>query len=253
MRQKLFLGNWKMHFTLREAKVYFEKFISFLFKKPLHDRIIGVAPPFTALYYVKSLIKDTNIKLCAQNVHFAEKGAFTGEISPLMLKELGVEYVILGHSERRHIFGENDALISKRVEGAYQFGLIPVLCVGETLIEREENKTFEQVETQVREGLKSIKEFDPEKLVIAYEPVWAIGTGKNATPEQAEEVHAFIRKVLAETYGEDMAKKICILYGGSVTPENIKDLIKMPNVDGVLVGGASLDPEKFYKICSVDL
>lgn len=253
MRPKVFLGNWKMHFTLKEAKVYLERFITLLLKNPLQDRIIGVAPPFTALFYVRSLIRSTPIKLCAQNAHFTEKGAFTGEISPLMLKELGVEYVILGHSERRHIFGESDALISKRVEGVYAFGLIPILCVGETFKEREEGKTFEHVEAQVREGLKGIQGLSPERLILAYEPVWAIGTGRNATPEQAEEVQAFIRNILEDMYGKEVAKKIPILYGGSVTPDNIKDLIKMPNVDGVLVGGASLDPEKFYKICSIEI
>ena len=253
MREKLFVGNWKMHFTLREAKAYFEKFLTLQSKNPLSNRIIGVAPPFTALFYVKSLLKATYIKLVAQNAHFAEKGAFTGEISPVMLKEIGVEYVILGHSERRHLLGEEDEFISKKVTSVYNIGLKPILCVGETLEEREEGETLERVSSQVKIGLQGLKSLQPQNLVIAYEPVWAIGTGRNATPEQAEEVHSFIRKVLEELYGKETALEIPILYGGSVTPENVGELMQMPNVDGVLVGGASLDPEKFYKICSIEV
>lgn len=252
MRNKIFIGNWKMHNTLKDTKVYFENFLALSLRQSPKDRIIAFAPPYTALHFVKSILKDTSFKLCAQNAHFAEKGAFTGEISPVMLKELGVEYVILGHSERRHIFGESDELISQRVEGVCKFGLTPILCVGETLKEREEGKTFKKVEEQLRLGLQRVKDINSSPIVVAYEPVWAIGTGKNATPEQAEEVHAFIRKLLGELYGDEMANKISILYGGSVTPENVKDIMKMPNVDGVLVGGASLIPEKFYQICTIE-
>ncbi|MFN3504743.1 MAG: triose-phosphate isomerase [Caldimicrobium sp.] len=242
-----------MNGTHKEAKEYFERFLTFLMKNPLYDRIIGIAPPFTCLYYVSSLIKGTKIALCAQNAHFEERGAFTGEISPLMLKEMDVKYVIIGHSERRQLFGETDELISKRVEGVLKHGLTVILCVGETLKEREEEKTFQRVEGQLKVGLAHISGKLADKLVIAYEPVWAIGTGKNATPDQAEEVHNFIRKLLAEFFGKEVAEVIPILYGGSVTPQNVEELIKMPNIDGVLVGGASLDPEKFYKICSVKI
>jgi triosephosphate isomerase len=168
-----------------------------------------------------------------------------------MLKELGVEYVILGHSERRHIFGETNELIKKRVKAVYQTGLIPILCVGETLEERKLGSTFLVVSEQLKQGLSELEKVEEGRLIIAYEPVWAIGTGVNATPEQAEEVHSFLRDLLASMYGKDLAQTIPILYGGSVTPENIADLIKEPNVDGVLVGGASLDPEKFLKVVSV--
>jgi len=250
MKKYLFAGNWKMNKILKEVEDYFDKFLKKLPEINLFDREIMIAPPFTALAYCHSILKDVPLKLGAQNSCWEEKGAFTGEISPKMLKELRVEYVILGHSERRHIFGETDELIAKRVEGVYKFGLIPILCVGETLEERNKGKTLEVVETQLSEGLKAIKEIKENEPVIAYEPVWAIGTGITATPEQAEEVHLFIREKLKKLYSEEIARKIRILYGGSVTPDNIKDLMKKPNIDGVLVGGASLDPEKFFKICN---
>jgi len=251
MRKYLFAGNWKMNKTLKEVEDYFDKFLKKLSEINLSDREIMIAPPFTSLAYCQSILKDKPLKLGAQNSCWEEKGAFTGEISPKMLKELGVEYVILGHSERRHIFGETNEIIARRVEGVYKFGLIPILCVGETLEERNKGKTLEVVETQLSEGLKAIKEIKENEPVIAYEPVWAIGTGITATPEQAEEVHLFIREKLKKLYSEEIAGGIRILYGGSVTPDNIKDLMKKPNIDGVLVGGASLDPEKFFKICSI--
>lgn len=253
MRKPIFAGNWKMNHTLKESKDYLEKFLKLLQGKDFSDREIVIAPAFTALYYVSQLIKGTEIILSSQNSHFLEKGAFTGEISPLMLQELGVKYVILGHSERRHLFGEEDELIKKRVEGVYKYGLNPILCVGETLSQRESGETFKIVEKQVREGLSLLEDPHPDRVVIAYEPVWAIGTGKNATPSQAEEVQAFIRKILSDLYGKEKAEKIRILYGGSVTPENVADLMKEPDIDGVLVGGASLDPEKFFKICSIEV
>jgi len=253
MRTPIFAGNWKMNHTLKTSKEYFEKFLTLLEKRPLSDREIVIAPPFTALYYVSQLIKGSPIKLASQNAHYEEKGAFTGEISPIMLKEIGVEYVILGHSERRHLFSESDELIKKRVKGVYKKGLIPILCVGETLEEREKGLTFERVGFQIREGLSLLENPEPEKVVIAYEPVWAIGTGKNATSRQAEEVHKFIREILKGLFGEEFATKVRILYGGSVTPENISELISEPDIDGVLVGGASLDPEKFFAICSVEI
>lgn len=252
MRKFIFAGNWKMYKTLSETKEYFEKFLTLLKGLNTSDREVVIAPPFTALAYSRKLTDGSFVKLAAQNCCWEEKGAFTGEISPVMLKELEVEYVIIGHSERRHIFGEKDEIIAKRVRGAYTFGLIPIFCVGETFEERKAEKTFEIVERQLKEGLKFLDTLSGEDLVIAYEPVWAIGTGINATPEQAEEVHSFIRGKLEERYGKEVSNKVRILYGGSVSPENVKDLLSKPNVDGVLVGGASLDPEKFFKICSVE-
>ncbi|WP_028841118.1 triose-phosphate isomerase [Thermodesulfobacterium hveragerdense] len=253
MKKVLLAGNWKMHKTLAEVKAYFEKFLKDLETINLSAKEIMIAPPFTALAYSRKLTDGSPIKLGAQNACWEEKGAFTGEISPLMLKELGVEYVIVGHSERRHIFGETNELVGKRAEGVFRFGLTPVLCVGETLEERQQNKTLEVIKSQLEAGLIGIKEVWERDLVIAYEPVWAIGTGITATPEQAEEVHGFIRDFLSGLYGKEKAETIRILYGGSVTPENIGSLIKQPNIDGVLVGGASLDPDKFLKICAVAL
>jgi len=251
MKKYLFAGNWKMNKTLKEIKEYFDYFLKKIPEIDFSDREVMIAPPFVYLALCQSIIKNTPLKLGAQNACWEEKGAFTGEIAPPMLKELEVEYVILGHSERRHIFGETDELIAKRVEGVYKFQLVPILCVGETLEERKKGKTLEVVERQLLEGLKGLKKVKGDDIVIAYEPVWAIGTGINATPEEAEEVQAFIREKIKNIYSEEVADRIRILYGGSVTPENIKDLIKKPNIDGVLVGGASLDPEKFFKICSI--
>lgn len=240
-----------MNKTLNEVKEYFNYFLKKIPEIDFSDREVMIAPPFVYLALCQSIIKNTPLKLGAQNACWEEKGAFTGEIAPPMLKELEVEYVILGHSERRHIFGETDELIAKRVEGVYKFQLVPILCVGETLEERKKGKTLEVVEKQLLEGLKGLKKVKGDDIVIAYEPVWAIGTGINATPEEAEEVQAFIREKIKNIYSEEVADRIRILYGGSVTPENIKDLMKKPNIDGVLVGGASLDPEKFFKICSI--
>jgi len=240
-----------MNKTLNEVKEYFNYFLKKIPEIDFSDREVMIAPPFVYLALCQSIIKNTPLKLGAQNACWEEKGAFTGEIAPPMLKELEVEYVILGHSERRHIFGETDELIAKRVEGVYKFQLVPILCVGETLEERKKGKTLEVVEKQLLEGLKGLKKVKGDDIVIAYEPVWAIGTGINATPEEAEEIQAFIREKIKNIYSEEVADRIRILYGGSVTPENIKDLIKKPNIDGVLVGGASLDPEKFFKICSI--
>jgi triosephosphate isomerase len=251
MKKCLFAGNWKMNKTLKETEEYFNKFLKKLSEIDFSDREIMIAPPFTVLAYSQNFIKNSPLKLGAQNACWEERGAFTGEISPVMLKEFGIEYVILGHSERRHLFGESDKLIAKRVEGVYKFGLTPILCVGETLEERNKGKTFEVVERQLLEGLSNIKNIKGDKMVIAYEPVWAIGTGINATPDQAEEVQSFIREKLKSLYSEEVSMQIRILYGGSVTPDNIQDLMKKPNIDGVLVGSASLDPEKFFKICNI--
>ncbi|WP_457625011.1 triose-phosphate isomerase [Persephonella sp.] len=246
----LVAANWKMNKTVGDTLEYLDLFLPSV--KDLTKVEIMIAPPFTALSSASIRLDaarkegEYNIKLGAQNMHFEEKGAFTGEISPLMLTELEVDYVIIGHSERRHIFGEKDDLINKKVISAVEHGIRPILCVGETIEEREQGKTLSVVERQIRNGLAGV-ERDMVYIDIAYEPVWAIGTGVNATPQQAQEVHRFIRSLINEiSKGND--NKTRILYGGSVNEKNARDLIKEPNIEGFLVGTASLDPERFYKI-----
>ncbi|WP_457635415.1 triose-phosphate isomerase [Persephonella sp.] len=246
----LVAANWKMNKTVGDTLEYLDLFLPSV--KDLMKIEIMIAPSFTALSSASIRLDaakkegEYNVKLGAQNMHYLEKGAFTGEISPLMLTELNVDYVILGHSERRHIFGEKDDLINKKVISAVEHGIRPILCVGETIEEREQGKTLSVVERQIRNGLAGVEK-DIVYIDIAYEPVWAIGTGVNATPQQAQEVHRFIRSLINEiSKGND--QKTRILYGGSVNEKNARDLIKEPNIDGFLVGTASLDPEKFYKI-----
>ncbi len=234
-----------MHKTVREAKEFVSMLINEM--KNMREFEIVIAPPFTALSEVGEMIRGTNIKLAAQNMHYEEKGAFTGEISPLMLKELGVEYVILGHSERRHIFGESDELIRKKVRTAIEHGFKPILCVGEKLEEREKGLTFNVVERQIKEALYELSEEDVSKIVIAYEPVWAIGTGKVAMPWQAQEVHEFIRALIREMFGEESAEMLRILYGGSIKPNNFLGIFAQKDIDGGLVGGASLK-ESFVEL-----
>ena len=212
------------------------------------DVEVAVAPPFTALYAVHKELEGSPIRLAAQNLYWEEKGAFTGEVSPLMLKEVGCDYVIIGHSERRQFFGETDEIVNRRIKAALAQGLKVIFCIGETLREREEGKTFSVIESQMEGGLKGLDDKKMRNMAIAYEPVWAIGTGKTATPEQAEEVHRFIRKKLEKLYSREVSEEIRIQYGGSVTPENIKGLMNQPNIDGALVGGASLKAETFSKI-----
>jgi triosephosphate isomerase len=212
------------------------------------DREVMIAPPFLAIPAAAQALAGSSIALGAQNVHFEAKGAFTGEISPAMLQFFGVSYVILGHSERRHIFHETDELISKRVAGAIANRLTPILCVGETFEEREAGHTLETVLSQLQSGLAGIKPEDVGRVVVAYEPVWAIGTGRNATPEQAQTVHGAIRELLADSFGHDSAAAIRVLYGGSATPDNIDSLSAKPDIDGALVGGASLNAESFARI-----
>ncbi len=240
----LVAANWKMNKTAADSVDYLEKFLPAV--EDLTTVDIMIAPPFTALSSASLLLEKSHVSLGAQNMHFAESGAFTGEISPVMLLEFDTEYVILGHSERRHIFGEKDSLINQKMVSAVEHGIRPILCVGETLEERELGKTLNVVEHQIRAGLAGIEE-DMVYIDIAYEPVWAIGTGKTATPEQAEEVHRFIRSLINElSKGKD--EKTRILYGGSVNENNARNLIKEDHIDGFLVGTASLDPNKFYKI-----
>jgi len=207
-----------------------------------------VAPPFTALYAVRQEVEGSPICLAAQSLYWEEKGAFTGEISPVMLKEVGCAYVIIGHSERRQFFGETDETVNRRIKAALAHGLKVIFCIGETLREREGEKTFSVIEKQIEGGLKGLGDQEVRNTVIAYEPVWAIGTGKTATPEQAEEVHGFIRKKLGKLYSRELSEEIRIQYGGSVTPENIRRLMDQPNIDGALVGGASLKADSFSKI-----
>jgi len=245
MRSYFIAGNWKMHKTVSE---------SVALARELKDKLAGcnekllVAPAFTALAAVAEVLKGSNVILGAQNMGPEEQGAHTGEVSVLMLKDLGVGAVILGHSERRHTYLETDELVNRKVLLALKHGLEPILCVGETLEEREAGKLESVIGTQVREGLKGVDAAALAKVTIAYEPVWAIGTGKTATPEDADAVHAYIRKVVAGLYGEAAAKALCIQYGGSVKPDNAAQLMAKPNIDGALVGGASLKTETFVPI-----
>lgn len=233
--------------TLSETASFWEVF-NLEVGEDLHSEVV-IAPPFTALAKLSDLVSHAQkVRLAAQNLYCEPNGAFTGEISPGMLRELFVRYVILGHSERRQLFGETDELINKKVALALKSGLRVILCVGETLEERDAGREIAVLEKQLRGSLADIPEKEFEDIVIAYEPVWAIGTGRNATPEQAQECHAAVRKVLVELAGEEMARRVRIQYGGSVKPANAKELLSQPDIDGALVGGASLDPRSFAQI-----
>ena len=209
---------------------------------------VVICPPYTALAAVGQALKESPLDLGAQDMHPEPEGAFTGEVSPLMLKDVGCRYVILGHSERRNYFRETDVFVNQKVRAALKFTLVPIVCIGETLEEREGRRAFEAVKSQFDGSLKDLTGEDIQRTVIAYEPVWAIGTGRTATPEQAEQMHSYIRRLLHEKYGEESASKVLILYGGSVKPENMSALMQKPNVDGALVGGASLRAESFIQI-----
>ncbi|MDD5258802.1 MAG: triose-phosphate isomerase [bacterium] len=251
MRKPILAGNWKMYKNTQEAKALVEGLASRVGK--LSDREVVVCPPFTSLAIAAESMKGSNLKLGAQNMYWEDKGAFTGEIAPGMLRDTGCTYVIIGHSERRQYFGETDATVNKKMKKAFLSGLLPIVCIGETLAERESSETFTVLERQIREGASGLSAEEARKLVVAYEPVWAIGTGKTATPQQAEEAHKFIRQKLAEIYAPAVAEEIRILYGGSVKPENSKELMGQADIDGALVGGASLEPESFSKIVTFDL
>ncbi len=244
MRKKIIAGNWKMNKNHNEAVELINTLKSGI---DTDKSDVVVCVPFVDLMSVSEAIKGTNINLGAQNMHFEESGAYTGEIAPSMLKELGVKYVIIGHSERRAYFGETDEVVNKKVKKALEHDIVPILCVGETLEERELDITIELVRVQVKKAFAGISKEDATKVVIAYEPIWAIGTGKVATKEQAEEVCAEVRKVVAEVYGQEVADVIRIQYGGSVTGDSANELFNMPNIDGGLVGGASLK-EDFIKV-----
>nr|WP_286032484.1 triose-phosphate isomerase [Brachyspira pilosicoli] len=246
MRRKLIAGNWKMNNTNKEALELVNQLKDLV--KDVKDRDIMIAPTFTCLSDVNNAIKGSNIKLGAQNLYFEEKGAFTGQISADMLLSVGCEYVIVGHSECRDIFAEKDELINKKVKRALDKNLVPVLCVGEHLEEREKGITSDIVSSQVKEAFKGLSEAEAKKVVIAYEPVWAIGTGKTATPQDADDVHKTIRDTLKSIYNESVSEGMIILYGGSVNEKNADYLLNMPNIDGALVGGASLVADKFARI-----
>ncbi|HAH06758.1 MAG TPA: triose-phosphate isomerase [Elusimicrobia bacterium] len=246
-RRPLIAGNWKMNLCLK-GSVALVRALADGLSKPFEGPEILVVPPFTALSVVSEALKGSPIQLGGQNLHWEEKGAFTGEISPEHLKDAGCTHVLIGHSERRQYFGETDATVNKRLKAALKAGLVPVVCIGETLAERESQKTYRVLETQTTGALQGLQAADLKTLVIAYEPVWAIGTGKNATPEQAQEVHLFIRKLLAHLSSETIAREVRIIYGGSVKPDNIELLAAQEDIDGALVGGASLSAESFIKI-----
>jgi len=242
-RKPIITGNWKMNKTSAEARELASRLIPLV--SEVRDREIVLAPPFTSIPAVADTIKGTNMALAAQNLFWEDKGAFTGEISAEMLLDLGCKYVIIGHSERRQYFGETDETVNKKVRQALNKGLLPIVCVGELLSEREAGKANEVIDRQVAGALKGVNAAEMQKIVIAYEPVWAIGTGKTATPEQANEIHSFIRKKAEVMYGRVVADSLRIQYGGSVTPENVSKLMAMSDIDGSLVGGASLKPESF--------
>ena len=247
MRKTIIAANWKMHMTQSEAEAFITTFMRELGDFDVAE--IVIVPPFTAISKVSELLTQTqNVKVGAQNMHWERSGAFTGEISPAMLRELFVRYVVLGHSERRALFGETDEMINRKVHAAYEEVLRPIVCVGETLAEREKGNVERVLATQLRGGLAKVEAKDLQETVIAYEPVWAIGTGKTATSAQAQEAHAFIRKTLAEITDQATADRVRIQYGGSVKPDNARELLSQPDIDGALVGGASLDPRSFAQI-----
>ena len=246
IRIPLIAGNWKMYKTTAEAKAFAEEF-SKLYKDT--DVRAAICAPFTQLVALKEAFAGTNVKLGAENVHFEDEGAFTGEISVEMLKEIGVDYCIIGHSERREYFAETDETVNLKLKKLFSSSeIIPILCVGENLSEREAGNAFDVVEGQLKADLEGIDKADVSKLVIAYEPIWAIGTGKTATPEQAGEMCAHIRNIVEKLYDEDTCDSVIIQYGGSVKPENASEIMNMDEIDGALVGGASLDASKFIKI-----
>ncbi len=246
MRKTIIAGNWKMNKTNAEAV----KMVSELkgLVKDIKDIEIVIGAPFTALSDLQKEVKGSNVKIAAENMHWEESGAFTGEISPLMLKDLGLEYVILGHSERRAYFGETNEIVNKKVKSALNHNIKAIVCVGEQLEDREAGNTEKVVEDHIRGALKDLKATEVLNTVIAYEPVWAIGTGKTASPEQAEEVHKFIRNLLVGMYDEKTAQEITIQYGGSMKPNNAKELLSKENIDGGLIGGASLQAIDFTGI-----
>jgi triosephosphate isomerase (TIM) len=248
MRRPIIVGNWKMHKTTAEAVALVKAL--HLSVAHIQDVDIGVAPPFTALMAVAGVLRDSAIFMVAQNMHWEPQGAYTGEIAAAMLTDVGCRRVIIGHSERRQWFAETDATVNRKLRAALNGELDPILCIGETLAQREGQATFGVLEQQIRQGLAEVVAEGMSRVVIAYEPIWAIGTGRTASPAQAQEVHAFIRGLLGELYGKALADEVRIQYGGSVNAGNIQTLMTQPDVDGALVGGASLDAASFAQIVS---
>ncbi|MBF0558203.1 MAG: triose-phosphate isomerase [Nitrospirae bacterium] len=243
MRKPCIAANWKMNKTAAETGAFLNEFVPLV--KNVKDVDIVVAPPFTSLYAAAAIVSNTNVGLAAQNIFYEEKGAYTGEIAPSMLTAAGCSYVIIGHSERRQYFKESDETLNKKTKIARKHNLQVIFCIGESLEERESGRMFDVLKREIEEGLKEV---EAAGIIVAYEPIWAIGTGKTATTEQAQEAHRYIRERLAALYGPAQADEIRILYGGSVTPDNIDALMKCADVDGALVGGASLKADSFSKI-----
>ena len=248
MRTPIIAGNWKMYKTVSEAVKYVKEFRSLV--KDITDVEIVVAPPSTALHAVAEAVRATNVIVAGQDLHWEREGAFTGEVGAPMLREAGAEYVIIGHSERRTHFGETDEGVNRKTHAAFAAGLTPIVCIGETLDQRDRNETLNVLDQQLNKGLDGLNAEQLSLLVVAYEPVWAIGTGRTATPDQAGEAHSHIRRRLHQWFGAAPADACHVIYGGSVKPENIRDLVGQPDVDGALVGGASLDVAQFFQIVS---
>ncbi|HSL23143.1 MAG TPA: triose-phosphate isomerase [Vicinamibacterales bacterium] len=246
MRMPFIAANWKMYKTVHDAVVYIKEFRSMV--KDIDDVEIVVAPPFTAIHAAAEAARNTKIGVAGQDLYWERDGAFTGEVGAAMIKEAGAEYVIVGHSERRRLFHETDATVNRKAVAALGAGLLPIVCIGETLEEREQQQTMTVLDRQIKEGFDGLTGEQVASLVIAYEPVWAIGTGRNATPEQANEAHAHIRSRLRQWFGGQAADQCHVIYGGSVKPDNIAELASLPDVDGALVGGASLDVRGFFDI-----
>ena len=245
MREKIVAGNWKMNLDLNEGK----ELIIDIVDRGVNENVTSIiSPPFTHLQTFKTMLSHTNIALAAQNCHQQDEGAFTGEVSVKMLKSVGVQYIILGHSERREYFQEDSLSISFKVNNVLKHGLKPIYCCGETLAQRQDGEHFETIRLQIEQGLFQLNELELINCIIAYEPVWAIGTGETASPEQAQEMHAFIRNTIASRYSEITANSISILYGGSVKPSNANELFSCSDIDGGLIGGASLDADSFIAL-----
>jgi triosephosphate isomerase len=248
MKIPFICGNWKMYKTVAETVKYVKEFRSLV--KDVTGVEIALAPPFTALHAAAEAARASNIAIAAQDLYWEREGAFTGAVSAAMVREAGAEYAIIGHSERRTLFGETDASVNRKTHAAFAAGLVPIVCIGETLDQRERNETFDVLDRQIKGGLDTLTAEQLGLLVIAYEPVWAIGTGRNATPAQAADAHSHIRQRLRQWFGNDAADQCHVIYGGSVNPDNISDLVTQKDVDGALVGGASLDVRGFSEIVS---
>lgn len=249
MRKTIIAGNWKMYKTIKEGQELVNALKRELYN--IENIDIVVCPPYTLLSYLADMLISSNISLGAQDTYWQDEGAWTGEVSPEMLKDIGCEFVIIGHSERRQFFGETNETVNKKIKAALSHGLIPIVCVGESLAQREQSKTFDVLTDHVKNGLLGIEAKDALNLVIAYEPVWAIGTGKTAAPQQAQEAHKFIRSLLGNLYNKEIADVMRIQYGGSVRPENTAELMRQPDIDGALVGGASLKGDSFSAIVKI--